>query len=486
MAVLATFALLWAAARRAGARGATALVVLSWCGLVYRLRTDIRPELAAGVLFALSLWILETRRSGGRDFRPWLVLVSAAWANAHISWYLLFVLWGLYLLDSAGGRPWRWIALALAAALANPWGWRTLWQPFEFALRWRGEPIFLEIGELQPLDWSAHVRDGLVPMLAFWVLLAAWRARRRGLDRIEAAGGLLFTAAAIDSQRFLGTLVLFAAPFLARDLDAWIAARRWPRWSASTAARGALTAAACLGLGVPEWTRPELPLAVALDTEALPVAACDFVAAHGVRGRALNDLHLGGYLLWRFWPERDRLPFITTQPENARPEDRDGLARALVSESAWRALDRRCRFDWALLDRSPSPGERLLDYVDADTSFVPVFEDDAAAVLVRRHGPLAAVADSFGFRVVPASRERREKLIAACERDPALRARARVELERQAASSPRNAFAEQALGALALMDGRAEEGRAHLERALAVRPTLASARRMLEAIPGGR
>ena len=33
-----------------------------------------------------------------------------------------------------------------------------------------------------------------------------------------------------------------------------------------------------------------------------PIAACDLIAAHGVRGRSFNQMRSGGYLLWRFWP----------------------------------------------------------------------------------------------------------------------------------------------------------------------------------------
>src|SRR5262249_1872583 len=64
---LAAFALVWAAARRAGARGLVPLVVMVWCALVYRLRSEVRPENFAAVLFALQLWILEVRRRGGPD-----------------------------------------------------------------------------------------------------------------------------------------------------------------------------------------------------------------------------------------------------------------------------------------------------------------------------------------------------------------------------------------------------------------------------------
>jgi len=298
---------------------------------------------------------------------------------------------------------------------------------------------------------------------------------------MESSIGFGFAVAAISSQRFLGNAVAFAAPFLLRDAAEWAAARAWAPWLAGAWTRAGIAAAASLALGLAEWSRPELPLGLALDTRKLPVAACDFVEAHGIRGRALNDLHLGGYLAWRAWPGRDRLPFITTQPENARPEDRRAFAAALIDARGWQQLHLRHRFEWVLLDRNPSPGERLMMWVAADTTFVPVFMDDAAIVFVRREGALAAVADSFAFRVVPADPDARRALVFACERDSALRAAATAEFARQAASSTQSALAEQALGTLALMDGRAEEGRAHLQRALAIRPTLPGARAMLDA-----
>jgi hypothetical protein len=414
------------------------------------------------------------------------VPVAALWANTHITWHLMFLLWGLYLLAPRASRPWRWVALALFATLANPWGWTALARPFEYALFWRNEPIFRAIGELQPLPWSAHLRDGLPLFLALWVALAVWRARWRGFDPVEALGGAFFVFSTVTSQRFLGLLALFAAPFLARDLAEWLSAHPLPHVLGRPLARGALAALACFGVGIAEWTRPELPLGVAIDTSVLPVVACDWIAAHGVRGRALNDMHLGGYLLWRFWPERDRLPFMTTQPEDVPRDDRNAYAAALTDERAWRTLDARCRFDWAMLDRNPSPGERLLAFVGADSSFVPVFMDDAAVVFARRDGPMAALADSFGYRTVPADRTRRDALLDACAGDPTLRARARAEFARQSAASAQNAYAEQALGALALMDGDVVQGRAHLEHALSVRPSLESARRVLSMLPAGR
>src|SRR2546428_844128 len=100
--------------------------------------------------------------------------------------------------------------------------------------------------------------------------------------------------------------------------------------------------------------------------ECLPVRACDFIAAHGVRGRGFNHYHLGGYVLWRFWPDRLRLPFMDVHQTGTR-EDRRLVAALPTDPAAWRALDRRYRFDYALLNRFRNEGDGSQDALDADT-----------------------------------------------------------------------------------------------------------------------
>src|SRR5206468_13110421 len=111
-----------------------------------------------------------------------------AWANTHPSYYLGFLVLGLHLVDdplaarrargpagaAARAAVPRLLAiggLSAAVSFLNPWGWRPLWQPFEFALRLRHEPLYRSIGELQRLDWSNNGRDGLAVLMLLWPLL---------------------------------------------------------------------------------------------------------------------------------------------------------------------------------------------------------------------------------------------------------------------------------------------------------------------------
>jgi hypothetical protein len=490
LTTLAAFALTWGTARRMGAHGFSPLVVLVLSALVYRQRSQIRPETLAAVLLALTIWLLEARRQtpagagAGDDRSWWLVGVAWVWANTHISYILGFVLLGIHLLDAhvvarrgPGRAPgpahlWR-VTLACAAiSFLNPFGWRAIWQPFDFFLHWRETALFQGIGELRAVGWSGNETNGIFLLLAAWPLLLLWRARREGFDIAEALSCVFFTAYALPSQRFLSVYALAAAPYVARDLDAWVAARRWPRWSASPAARVGLTTAACLALAVPEWARQDSPMrpGVGIDLTRYPVAACDFMAAHDIRGRAFNQGRTAGYLLWRFWPDRGRLPFMSIHPEDSPPEIRALYAAVFTDPRRWSDLDGRYRFDFVLLDRRQYGTDRLYDHLDADSAWSLVFADDAALLYLRRDGPLAAAAGRLAYRVVPGGREGLAALRAAWVDDDALRARARAELERQAASSRFDATALSLLADLALAEGRFADAGGLLERALRAAP----------------
>jgi hypothetical protein len=493
LTTLAAFAALWAAARAMGVRGFAALLAPVACVLVYRTRSQVRPETLVAVYLSVQIWILETRRHGGPDRTILLPLLALLWANTHLSWFLGMLLNGIHVLaariaargrgrGAADPRPGRLLLMAAASfaiSFVNPFGWRALWQPFDFALHWRGEPMFQAIGELQRLPLAALRWNGVAIVLVLWPLLLLWHSFRRRRDLVEWMVALAFIPLAWSSVRFLGYLSLVALPYLARDLDAWVAARRWPRWTAPPWRRAALAALAMLALAVPSWSVAATGIGVGIDMRFVPERACDFIAAHGVRGRGFNHFHVGGYMLWHFWPEHARLPFATIHPEALRPADRLGYEAARTSVPGWQALDGRYRFDYALLYRRQLGGDVLLDALDADSTWALVFLDDVGAVYVRRSGPLAAVADSFVYRAAPGGRAAIGALGMACERDTVVRARAIADLTRQAAGSERNAMANSVLATVFMIDGRMSEAEARLRQALAADPELPRARERL-------
>lgn len=494
LTTLAAFALAWAAARRMGAVGFAPLAALALCAVVYRQRTQVRPETLVAVLIALEIFLLEARRRApaatdavasprGRDPSPWLVAVAWVWANVHISYYIGLALIAIHIAAqwierrpaaAAARRGWP-LAVVLIAALAasflNPFGWRALAQPFEYFFVWRHELIYQGIDELGPIHWRATLTDGVALLLAAWPLLALWRARRRGPDWAEGGTLLLFEGIALTGKRFLGPLAIAAAPYLARDLDDWVRARAWPAWSTPPWHRAGFALAAGLAVTPLGWQYVDLRPAFGVSPWFPPRAACDWIATHGVGGRDYNSFELGGYVLWRFWPDASRLPFIDIHQTGTRT-DRFDVAMSSLDDQAWRRLDQRHRFEWVLLKRLHDPRDHALDFVEADSTWGLVFADDAAALFLKRDGAHAALMDSFAYRLAPAGAARRGRLAAACLDDSLLRGRAEAELERMAGSSPESSQALSLLASLLVLDQRWADARATLERAHQINASL--------------
>jgi hypothetical protein len=438
-----TFALLWAAARAMGVRGPPALLVLVICSLVYRQRSQLRPETLAAVLLALELWLLTTRRRPGRRDVA-IVLVLWAWANVHISWPLGVVVVALHALAARvpPGRPalrgLEWVVLAaVALAFVNPFGWRSVWRPFEYLLVWRHDPLLSGISELQPLDWQVNRWNGLPLLVVGWPLLALWRTRRSGPDALEWGLCALGTVLALAGNRFVATYALLAAPWCARDLDEWWRSRRWARGWTYGWREALATSALCVTLPLHEWTHYENAFGIRPDDRRDPVAACDFIAQHDVRGRGFNDFFLGGYLLWRFWPDPGRLPYFDIHPEDKPAAERLAYLHAFTGSAGWNALELRRQFDWALLSRVRARDPGLIDLLETDPEWRLVFSDDAAALFVRRDGALRRQADSFGYLLLPAGSQRAHAVAQECLRDPAVAARLSLELQRQERESSR-------------------------------------------------
>ena len=523
---LVTFALAWAAARRMGARGFSPLIAIALCGMVYRGRTMVRPETLVAPLLALAILCLVWRRQGGRvrlAGREWdpawvLVPVTCLWANIHISYWIAFLLAGCALLDewfgqaaakrgavrgtagaraavgassavrAGGGAFGGLVPIALVAALAaflNPFGWRALWQPFEYFLYWRSEPIYKTIGELSPVDWGVNLKNGLPLLVVAWPLLALWRLARGRRDLLELGLVATMVPLTLSGQRFMGFLAIAAAPFLGRDLAELAGAlsrrlgdaRPWPR-AALAVSLIALLAAPILG-DLRHW------FGVGLDLRRYPVAACDFLEREQVRGRVFNAFFHGGYLLWRFWPDQGRLPFMDIHQSGTRA-DRDGLAYASGDERAWQVLDGQRNFEVIVYPRYAENDMPFLDRRDADSAWALVFVDDAAAVYVRREPRFAPLIARHGYALLPGGAARMAAVQPAAAGDPMVRRALAGELERAIAESRASSRARYLLGGIAALEGRLDDAEREFRQALVADPVTRRVHEGIGAIAAAR
>ncbi len=485
---LLAFAIVARLASRMGARAPAVAVTIALAALIVRDRAAIRPESVVAVLIPLELWILEIRRRGGPDRSAWLVAIQCAWANVHLSWPLGILLIAVYQVEdwlvarsaAPASSPRRGSLLligmaGLAASLLNPFGWHALAQPFLYLFVQRSSAIYRAIEELRPLAAKDLLRTWAFLFLAGWPLLILARARRHGLDRVEAALCAAFTALSILGIRYLGPYALVAAPFVARDLDEGLRDLPRPAFLRAAAAGPALVLAAIAGIGWFGMVRPTRtgaapPLGVDVEWSLLPAEATAFMEAHGVRGHGFNSFEAGGWLLHRFWPDSTRLPFIDIH-QAGTPEDLDDYAALGRDPAAWRALEARRRFEWALAWSASQANA-----IDQDSSFVPVFREDAAVLYVRRDGPLAEVAARFGYRALPGGGSGLGRVIEAAAHDPALASRAEAEARRAVREARHHGLALAVLGSLEGARGDTAASRRDLEEAVRIRPALRPAR----------
>ncbi len=359
-AVLTATSLLlaWAAARKRGVGAALASILVLAAAYQLKTRALTRPFLFSFVLLMVFYILLQGafERSGSRGqtragrlgrerwflwggggrliLLPCLMLL---WANLHAGFLVGLLAIGAFgaaemvtlaarngavpyarkLITGAEGSRFRALlatgVLCLAASLLTPYGPGTLLYTF----RLFGEvKLISAIGEWQPMRFE-------MPFAPFWALLGLTvlvLARSAALCR--AGGGLREQAGQFCADAFLMAGFGLMAVTSVRNL-AWFVLLVPPvvgyhfagaRWTAEPAARGERNAAGKRRLHVCAFYALSTVLVfqhlfgggfgLGVSEKRLPVGACDYLDRAPLKGRLYNVYEWGGYLIWRFWPDR--------------------------------------------------------------------------------------------------------------------------------------------------------------------------------------
>jgi hypothetical protein len=414
-----------------------------------RIRFFLRPELATLLLAPAVVWIfLQRREQGGRRWLLAIAALMALGANLHAG--ILVVpplLAGLLAAESLqwlatrrGRNPLGsgavGVAVAAAAPLLNPYGWRLYQVPIEIA-RLVGLP------HIPNPEWISPTFSD-VP--ALWVAIAAGLGLLALAERRLARWALLLMASAL-ALRYVRNVGLFFAllpiavgpalaslPALGRDG----AAARRPLWRAVAVALALLVAASMVA-------EPGRAPSLAFSERYYPARALAFIEEHGLTQLPLyNDVRFGGFLIRSAYPER-----------RAFLDDRNEIHEPLLAEihsilgssdpGRWQAMLDRYRVGVALLRYNPpftvrSPDGRVLGRRGFSALWFPkarwelVYWDDIAMVLVDRTAADAALLERFAYRLVRP--DDAEELLARLAADPSLRPLAAAELARKLAEQP--------------------------------------------------
>ena len=343
-----------------------------------------RPLFLGLLAFVALLWIVEV--PVGPLGRRALIAVPAliwVWANAHGTYTLGFLYLGLHLVGRwlEGAPPWRGrervlaqaAGLALVIILVNPYGPGLLLFPVQL----------LERGEIlrQVTEWRSpelHTVQGI--MLAVWAVVFAvcLVAGRRQASRRDLVVSVPFLLLAIWAQRNIAVAPLVGVAAAARAV-----APGTPRPADRTplnrfVAMGLIALAVMWGL--------QAAREADFDLKRYPVAAMQFVADQGLLGRPLmTSDQWAGYVILEYWP-RQRV-FIDDRYDMYPVRVlRDGF-RFADADPSWSEILDRWRIDVVVWPRRAAIVGRLA----ADGRWERRYEDDTAAVFVRRPPPTTAL-----------------------------------------------------------------------------------------------
>ncbi len=381
------------------------------------LRSTPRAEIFTMVLLAAFLSLLWQYYETGRA-RLWLLpLLMVFWVNLHpgfvvgvavIAGYLLMealdLLWSdrrQAALDRLAGS-WPWLAAALVATLANPWGWKIYsWAigfsaPLTLKSQWIGEwsaPQLTSRSVLHGLSLTGP--DSLVVLLLVVAMTipVALLQRRLGAAALL-AGAAFFGLRHIRLEALFSVMVVVIA-------GAVLSSTLRPQGTKLNQRLGSILAVgtcSLLVILVCTWSRGLVTDRTYLGGTDIasfgtglgwwfPEGAAAFIERENIPGQIFNSYSEGGFIAWRLGPKyRDYIdgrgaPFGTTLV--TRSTD---LVGSMPDSPEWQLEVERYDINAIIvpLGRYQALAQFPLVQFCSSASWQPVYLDETSAVFVRR------------------------------------------------------------------------------------------------------
>jgi tetratricopeptide (TPR) repeat protein len=334
-----------------------------------------RPQ-AFDILFLglLLQWLDDDGKKGPAWGR--LIALHVLWANLHGGAALLGVavvgLKATVSLIKRGARAketqvWSLAALACAACLViNPHG-LVLFSHLRQTMLFPGRDL---INDWKPLPTLLN-RHGPIFLIGFAAAVVSWSEDPLLCLLVAALGAMALSAA-----RYVSNFEIAGAALAARYLERRLPVRSGALQTAIVALAAVLLCGQTRTIGLlehPEW-------------------AVSFLDKAGIQGRMFNEYNLGGYLIWKTYPQRR----VFVDGRNVEyGADFIRQAAHWYEPEVWPSLDGRWRFDYAVIDNSVDYRAQVLD---GSPDWALAFWDDACLVYLRREPANAEAIRLYGYQ----------------------------------------------------------------------------------------
>jgi len=351
-------------------------------------RIPVRPELLSAIFLALYLYILFNKKN------LWLlVFIQFFWVNMHGYSMLGPILLSMFILSEFIKHkiklPFKWnkvrylndkiaykksivvLIIVILLFLVNPYGLDNLKYPF-FALKsfMRSIDNFYHVSELSSSRLSdiLFTQKHLLLTAAIFLFMVSLLLNMRTINLFNIFVYIIFFIMYCVTERHKGFFAI-ASCFCILDnfkTDNLRYLKSYFRFQ--YAAILSMILSTLLGFciiyyqigRVVELRKPYVyskdfsskDSMFGINSSKYPGKAVDFMVKNNIKGPMFNGFNIGGYLIWRLYPEHR--VFIDGRTEVYGKKFMDEFARSLIDFKIWERLDEKFRFNTVILDYSAS------------------------------------------------------------------------------------------------------------------------------------
>jgi len=291
---------------------------------------------------------------------------------------------------------------AMLACLINPYGLQGALFPFTLYTRLgAGSEVFsATVAELAPPPFLRFAwKEGALFFFNVLVVISVFsfvlNLRQLRFSRLLALGGFLFLA--VLARRNIPLFVCVALPLTTLNLGEFSRSvtqsagplfrkgLRTLKW-AFAAGLICITIFLLVDVGSNNYARRTLPLAelgTGFSPYMYPVQAVDFIERVRLSGRGFNNIGIGGYLIWRGYPER--LVFIDGRLEVHERDFYTEYIRVMQNPSLWDELATKYDIDYAILQHTMGDTQGLIERLQRHREWTLAHVDGVSVVFVRNN-----------------------------------------------------------------------------------------------------
>jgi hypothetical protein len=359
-----------------------------------------RAQMITFALSCLELYWLKGYLEGRSRALTFFPLVMVLWANLHGGWVIAFVWLGTALVSEVS--LWFWdrtnlahrmhvrflliVTTASVIAVAATPHFLSLY-PYPFQTEGSVAQQQLIVEWFSPNFHLTYLR----PFEAMVMLVIVGFALRRP-SLYELLLTIIALTLALQSARNIALFVAAVTPVLINSYSAaWQELARARKWSFSLPPRplfAAITAIALVvvagatALRIADGISPSTQQKINADT--YPIGAADWLAAHPEVGtRMYNQYGWGGYLAYRFYPDKNRRVFIFGEAALMGDQLLNQYQDVQTLRPDWKKVLDSYHVDYIVYNR----GEALSNVLATQPEWKLVYEDSVAVIYVRSSGP---------------------------------------------------------------------------------------------------